>query len=56
MDFSELVTVDVKQLMKGNKQVLLFHADKAYLLSITRRGKLILTRAEPSSRVTFPSF
>ena len=32
--------------MQGNKKAVLLHANKQYLLSITRRGKLILTVAE----------
>lgn len=32
--------------MAGQKQVILKHGNKPYLLSITRRGKLILTAAE----------
>ena len=46
MDISNLATIEVKELMKGAKQVLLLHAKKYYLLSITRKGKLILTLAE----------
>ena len=48
MDISNLATVEVKDLMKDAKQILLLHAKKSYLLSITRKGKLILTLAEPS--------
>ncbi len=47
MDISNLATVEVKDLMKDAKQILLLHANKAYLLSITRKGRLILTLAEP---------
>ena len=38
--------IDVSKIMNGNKKAILRHADKQYLLSITRRGKLILTAAE----------
>ncbi|MCK5897197.1 MAG: hemin uptake protein HemP [Cocleimonas sp.] len=48
MNVSHLATVEVKDLMKDAKQILLLHANKAYLLSITRKGKLILTLADPS--------
>ncbi|MCK5918696.1 MAG: hemin uptake protein HemP [Cocleimonas sp.] len=48
MELSDLATVEVKALMKGEKQILLLHAKKSYLLSITRKGKLILTLAELS--------
>lgn len=33
------------QLMNGQRQLILLHNEKEYLLSITRRGKLILTAA-----------
>ena len=38
--------VKVSSLMKGSKRVILQHGEKPYLLSITRRGKLILTLNE----------
>ncbi len=38
--------VAVKDLMRGNKNIVLLHNDKRYALSITRRGKLILTADE----------
>ena len=38
--------VKVTDLMKGKKKVVLLHDKKRYSLSITRRGKLILTAAE----------
>lgn len=34
------------ELMRGKKRVILEHGDKPYLLSITRKGKLILTAAD----------
>lgn len=40
---SELKLSDI---MKGKKKVVLLHDEKRYSLSITRRGKLILTAAE----------
>ncbi len=40
--------IDVNKLMNGNKKAILQHANKQYMLSITRRGKLILTAAENS--------
>lgn len=38
--------VKVTDIMKGKKNVVLLHDEKRYSLSITRRGKLILTAAE----------
>ncbi len=38
--------------MQGNKNAILMHANKQYLLSITRRGKLILTVAESTTKST----
>lgn len=46
MKLSELSHVDVGSMMQGNKKAVLMHNNKQYLLSITRRGKLILTIAE----------
>ncbi|GAA0416568.1 hypothetical protein GCM10009133_26290 [Cocleimonas flava] len=40
-------TVDVSQLMNGQNKMILEHKEKPYLLSITRRGKLILTAHQP---------
>lgn len=45
MNHSELSCIDVSKIMQGNKNAILLHANKRYLLSITRRGKLILTAA-----------
>lgn len=41
--------VDVTQLMNGQNKMILEHKEKPYLLSITRRGKLILTAHQPAS-------
>ena len=41
--------VDVSQLMNGQNKMILEHKEKPYLLSITRRGKLILTAHQPAS-------
>ncbi len=38
--------VKVADIMNGAKNVVLLHDDKRYALTITRRGKLILTAAE----------
>jgi len=46
MKLSKLSHIDVSNIMQGNKMAVLMHNDKQYLLSITRRGKLILTIAE----------
>lgn len=45
MKHSELSRIEVSKIMQGNKNAILIHAEKRYLLSITRRGKLILTAA-----------
>ena len=45
MKHSELSRIEVSKIMQGNKNAILIHAEKRYLLSITRRGKLILTGA-----------
>ncbi len=50
MNPSSLNKVEVKKIMKEDRQIILLHANKTYLLSITRRGKLILTLAkEPTN-------
>ncbi len=49
MSVSKLSHIEVSKIMQGNKKVVLLHANKHYLLSITRRGKLILTVAENES-------
>ncbi len=46
MNISDTTKIQVNELMKDKKQVLLIHAGKTYSLSITKRGKLILTLAE----------
>jgi len=46
MSVSSLCKIDLKEIMKKDRQIILLHANKNYLLSITRRGKLILTSAE----------
>ena len=40
------IEVEVKNLMQGNKDIVLLLADRRYSLAITRRGKLILTADE----------
>lgn len=50
-----LIKVKLQELMCGGKKLILEHGDKPYLLSITRKGKLILTAADenqPSSNKT----
>ncbi len=49
MKQTNLNRMKVSDIMQGNKKALLLHAEKKYLLSITRRGKLILTSAENSN-------
>jgi hemin uptake protein HemP len=38
--------IPLSTLMQGKKKIVLEHAGRPYLLSITRRGRLILTAAE----------
>ena len=45
MNHSELSCIEVSKIMQGKKKVIFIHSEKHYLLSITRRGKLILTAA-----------
>ena len=49
--------INLSDLMGDKKKLILNHGDKPYLLSITRRGKLILTAAddETVSVVTIPN-
>jgi hypothetical protein len=49
MNLTELSHIEVSKIMQGNNKAVLLHANKRYLLSITRRGKLILTLAEDST-------
>ncbi|PWQ92552.1 hemin uptake protein HemP [Leucothrix pacifica] len=46
MTESQLPFIDLKTIMANGKRVILKHGEKPYLLSITRRGKLILTAAD----------
>lgn len=46
MNLSNIRQIELKKLMKDDRQIMLLHANKTYLLSITQRGKLILTSAE----------
>ncbi len=41
--------IDLKTLMCGQRRILLRHGERPYQLSITRRGRLILTAAPPDS-------
>ncbi|PIE00166.1 MAG: hypothetical protein CSA79_05000 [Thiothrix nivea] len=41
-----LSRINLKELMQGGRKLILEHGDKPYLLSITRKGKLILTAAD----------
>ncbi|MCB1638806.1 MAG: hemin uptake protein HemP [Thiothrix sp.] len=38
--------IDLNTLMRGQRRVLLRHGERPYQLSITRRGRLILTAAD----------
>ena len=51
MNFSKLNHIDVSNMMQGQKTAVLMHNNKQYLLSITRRGKLILTIAENANNL-----
>ena len=44
-------SINLKTIMADQKKVILKHGDKPYLLSITRRGKLILTAAAEANNV-----
>ncbi len=56
MNQSDLSTISLKQIMQGSKKVILQHDTKPYLLSITRKGKLILTAAQdPSTTNNVPT-
>lgn len=54
MSSKPLVKIKLQELMRGGKRLILEHGDKPYMLSITRKGKLILTAADekPSSPTT----
>ena len=49
MSNSSLPSIKLKEIMADSKKIILKHGDKPYLLSITRRGKLILTASEEPS-------
>ncbi|RVU83325.1 hemin uptake protein HemP [Leucothrix sargassi] len=49
MSNTNLPSIKLKELMADSKKIILKHGDKPYLLSITRRGKLILTASEEPS-------
>lgn len=49
MTESTLRCVDLAEIMADSKKIILKHGEKPYLLSITRRGKLILTAAETNN-------
>lgn len=38
--------IDLEDLMQGCKKIILQHGQRPYFLTITRKGNLILTRAE----------
>lgn len=46
MSSKPLVKIKLKELMQGSRKLILEHGGKPYLLSITRKGKLILTAAD----------
>lgn len=55
MNDSSLRKINLRELMSGGKKVILEHGEKPYLLSITRKGKLILTAADDSKTNTAKS-
>lgn len=46
MSTEKVKQLSVSKIMKGKRKIILNHANKEYMLSITRRGKLILTAAD----------
>lgn len=48
MNHTSLRKINLRELMSGGKKVILEHGERPYLLSITRKGKLILTAADES--------
>lgn len=52
MSSTSPVKINLKELMRGGKKLILEHGDKPYLLSITRKGKLILTAADEKKAAT----
>lgn len=41
---AELLVVDSHALLKGQRQIVISHAGDQYTLSVTKQGKLILTK------------
>lgn len=52
MQCLDLRKINVDEWMQGCKKVILQHGSRPYVLTITRRGKLILTAAESSNEST----
>ncbi len=50
MQTSKSREISIQDIMQGGKQATILHADKRYSLTITRRGKLILTAAKEGER------
>lgn len=46
--------INLRDLMRDKKKLILEHGDKPYLLSITRKGKLILTAADEDKAPSNP--
>lgn len=42
----QLKRIHLKELMQDSKKIIIEHDNKSYLLSVTRKGKLILTAAK----------
>ena len=49
MTDSKLPSVNLEDLMRGCKKIILQHGTRPYCLTITRKGNLILTSAEENS-------
>jgi hypothetical protein len=49
MQCLDLRKINVDEWMQGCKKVILQHGTRPYVLTLTRRGKLILTAAELSA-------
>ena len=46
--------INLSDLMRDKKKLILEHGDKPYLLSITRKGRLILTAADEEKESVKP--
>ena len=49
MTESKLPSINLEDLMRGCKKIILHHGKRPYCLTITRKGNLILTSAEENN-------